>query len=100
FRGNGMSQAIYYATNIPAGNNTVTVTFNQPAVYVDLRVTEYTRLNPDHVFDAGASATGNSGTASSGPITTATTNELLFGAGMTAGGFTGPGAGFTQRVIT
>jgi hypothetical protein len=100
FRGNGMSQAIYYATNIPAGSNTVTVNFQQPANYVDLRVTEYSGLSPTNTFDAGASGTGTGSTANSGSVTANLTNELLFGAGMTAGGFGGPGSGFTLRVIT
>lgn len=43
-RGNNLSQAIYYNKQIKAGSNTVTVTFDQPAVYVDLRVTEYSGL--------------------------------------------------------
>jgi hypothetical protein len=100
FRGNGMSQAIYYATNIAGGNNTVTLTFDQPAVYVDLRVTEYSGLSQTNVFDAGASATGIGSSADSGLVAITATNELLFGAGMTATTFTGPGFGFTQRVIT
>ena len=38
FRGGGLSQAIYYAANIlSSGSNTVTVTFDQPAQFVDLR---------------------------------------------------------------
>src|SRR5262249_39161733 len=40
-RGPGLSQAIYYAPNIKPGNNTVTVTFDGPAAFVDLRVVEY-----------------------------------------------------------
>jgi hypothetical protein len=100
FRGNGMSQAIYYATNIPAGSNTVTVTFTQPAAFVDLRVSEYSGLATAGVFDAGTSATGIGTGADSGPLTITSTNELLFGAGMTADTYTGPGAGFTLRVIT
>jgi hypothetical protein len=100
FRGNGMSQAIYYATGINGGNNTVTVKFDQPAVYVDLRVTEYSGLASSNVFDTGTSATGNSSSASSGPATLTASNELLFGAGMTATSFTAAGAGFTNRVIT
>ncbi len=100
FRGNGMSQAIYFATNIPAGTNAVTVTFNQPAAYVDLRVTEYSGLSPTNVFDAGVSAAGVGTGADSGPLSVTATNELLFGAGMTADTFTGPGSGFTLRVIT
>ena len=100
FRGNGMSQAIYYATNILAGTNTVTVTFSQAAVFVDLRVTEYSGLSPTSVFDVGTSATGISTGADSGLLTVNATNELLFGAGMTADTFTGAGTGFTLRVIT
>ena len=100
FRGNGMSQAIYYATNITAGSNTVTVTFNQPAVFVDLRVTEYSGLSPANAFDAGTSGTGIGTGADSGPLTVGAINELLFGAGMTADTFTAPGGGFTLRVIT
>ena len=100
FRGNGLSQAIYYAIDIKAGSNTVTVTFNQPAVFVDLRVTEYSGLRQTNAFDVGASASGMGGNASSGPATLSATNELLFGAGMTATTFSAAGAGFTRRVIT
>ncbi|HYV29575.1 MAG TPA: hypothetical protein VEO53_00480, partial [Candidatus Binatia bacterium] len=100
FRGGGLSQAIYYATNILAGNNTVTVMFDQPAKYVDLRVTEYSGLSQDHPFDAGASASGTGALADSGPVTTGQTNELLFAAGMVGTSFTGPGTGWVQEVIT
>ena len=100
FRGNGMSQAILYATNIHAGTNAVTVTFGQPAVYVDLRVTEYSGLSRTNAFDAGASATGVGAAADSGGVTISATNELLFGAGMTTTTFSGPGGGFSQRIIT
>jgi uncharacterized protein DUF4038/collagenase-like protein with putative collagen-binding domain len=100
FRGNGMSQAIYHAPNIKAGSNTVTVLFDHPAVYVDLRVTEYFGLSQSNAFDAGASATGIGASASSGPVSTSATNELLFGAGMTATTFGAAAGGFTQRVIT
>src|SRR6185295_10198496 len=37
---NNLSQAVYYATNILSRSNTVTVIFDQPAHYVDLRATE------------------------------------------------------------
>src|SRR5258705_8963916 len=104
FRGNSLSQAIYYAPNIKsaaAGSNRVTVLFNQTAAYVDLRIAEYSGLATTSPFDVGTSATSASGgTANSGSITTSANNELLIGAGITAGGFSGPGANFTQRVIT
>jgi hypothetical protein len=100
FRGNGLSQAIYYATNIAAGSNTVTVTFSQPAAYVDLRITEYSGLSPTNAFDSAASASGVGANADSGAVSVTATNELIFGAGMTATTFSGAGLGFTQRVIT
>jgi hypothetical protein len=100
FRGNGMSQVIYYCPNIKSGTNIVTVKFNQPAVFVDLRITEYSGLSQTNVFDIGTFGTGNGTTAGSGPITISSTNELLFAAGMTASTFGAPGPGFTQRVIT
>src|SRR6266481_523454 len=100
FRGNGMSQAIYYCPNIKSGTNSVTAKFNQPAVFVDLRITEYFGLSQTNAFDIGTSGTGNGTTASSGPITISSTNELLFVAGMTATTFGAPGPGFSQRVIT
>jgi hypothetical protein len=100
FHGNGLSQAIYLAPNIKAATNVVTVKFDRPAVCVDLRVTEYSGLMRSNAYDAGASATGISASANSGLVTLSATNELLFGAGMTATTFTGAGLGFTQRVIT
>jgi hypothetical protein len=100
FRANGMSQAIYYATNVVAGPDTIIVTFDHPAIFVDLRATEYSGLSPTNVFDAGSSGTGIGTAADSGPVSIAATNELLFAAGMTATTFTSPGLGFTQRVIT
>jgi hypothetical protein len=76
------------------------VTFDQPAVYIDLRLAEYSGLMRTNAFDAGASASAIGANADSGSVTTSATNELLFGAGMTATTFTAPGSGFTQRVIT
>ena len=46
-RGSGVSQAIYYASNIKAaaaGTNTVTATFNTATPYVDVRALEYSGL--------------------------------------------------------
>jgi len=100
FRGNGLSQAIYFALNIKTGANTVTAQFDQAAAYVDFRAAEYSGLAATNAFDAGISGTGNGTTATSGPLAISATNELLFGAGMTATTFTGPGPGFTRRVIT
>jgi hypothetical protein len=100
YRGNGMSQAIYYSAGIKGGSNTVTVTFNPAAAYVDLRVTEYSGLAQTNTVGGGNSGTGVGASVSSGTATAATTNELFFGAGYTLGAFSAAGAGFTSRVIT
>jgi hypothetical protein len=102
-RGRGLSQAIYYAKNIKAaaaGANTVRVTFNTATQFVDLRITEYSGLDPVAPFVVGASASGTSASASSGTVTTTIPNALIFGAGMTIGGFSGAGTSFTSRIIT
>ena len=68
-RGSGVSQAIYYATNIKAaaaGTNTVTATFNTATPYVDVRALEYSGLAAVNPFDVGASASGTGTAANSG----------------------------------
>jgi hypothetical protein len=96
----GLQQAIYYAKNIAAGTNTVTVKFNQAAAYPDARILEYSGLNTTSPLDVTASATGNGTSASSGAATTTSANELIFGAGTTTGtAFTAPGSGFTTRIV-
>ena len=101
-RGTGLSQAIYYAKNIvasPAGN-TVTVTFNaaarmrtcvSPSTSASTGSPRSTARRPDP---------GQRAAASSGAVTTTNANDLLFGAGMTTGSFTGATDGSVVRVIT
>ena len=81
--GTGLRQSIYYAAGIKAGSNTVTVRFNQAAIYVDVRVLEYSGLDPANPLDVKAGAAGSGTTASSGAATTTSANDLIFGAGMT-----------------
>jgi len=61
--GTALSQSIYYAKNIIAGSNTVTVVFNQTAAYPDVRVLEYSGADTTNPLDvtAGASGTGLTG---------------------------------------
>jgi PKD repeat protein len=99
-RGVGISQAIYYAKNVAAGSNTVTVTFNQSTAAVDVRVLEYSGIDPVSPFDKAASASGTASSANSGSVTTTAAKELIFGAGTTTGSFSAPGTGFTTRIIT
>jgi hypothetical protein len=78
----------------------VTVTFNQPAVFVDLRITEYARIRHTNPFDGGTSANGSGGNASTANLSVPAASELLFAAGMTGAVFNGPGPGYVSRVIT
>jgi hypothetical protein len=103
FRGNGLSQAIYDAADIagsPAGATEVSVTFDRPATFVDLRITEYAGLRRAAPFDSGVSATGVGTEATTSSLDTLIPSELLFAAGMTSAVFTAPGPGFETRVIT
>src|SRR5262249_43053528 len=89
YRGNGLSQAIYFASGIhaaAAGANQVTVTFDQPATFVDLRITEYSGVRATSPVDAAMSATG-SGTSAAVSVTTTKPADLLFAAGMTSTSF-------------
>jgi hypothetical protein len=98
-----LRQAIYYAKNIKAaaaGANKVTVTFNVAAPFVDIRATEYSGLDPANPLDVVGSAQATSATPNSGSVTTTVAQELVFGAGMTAGKFTAAGTNFTSRIIT
>jgi hypothetical protein len=99
-RGAGISQAIYIATNIAAGTNAVTVTFDRPAAYVDVRVAEYSGLDRANPVDVTASAAGTAATANSGSATTTAARTLLLGAGTTTGAFGAAGSGYTTRIIT
>jgi hypothetical protein len=100
FRGSGMSQALYYASGIREGDNTVMVTFDRPASFVDIRVAEYAGLASVSTFQAGVSSSGSGSIADSGSVGNVLSNALIVGAGMTSASFSGPGPDFIQRVIT
>ncbi len=98
--GTGLRQSIYYAKNIAAGSNTVTVTFNQAAAYVDIEALEYSGLDTSNPLDTAAGAAGSGTSANSGSATTSSATDLIFGAGMTSTHFAAAGTGFTSRIIT
>jgi hypothetical protein len=96
-------QAIYYAKNIAAataGGNTVTVTFTVPAVFPDIRIAEYSGIDPSVPVDVVAAAQGSGTSSDSGSVTTGNANDLLVGTNLVQTVTTGPGAGYTSRVIT
>ena len=56
--GTALTQSIYYAKNIVAGSNTVTVTFNKAAAYADVRVLEYSGADTANPLDVTMAAAG------------------------------------------
>jgi hypothetical protein len=102
-RTGALSQSIYYAKNIAsaaAGANAVTVTFSTAAAYPDIRILEYRGADPSTPVDVTATGSGNSATSTSAAATTSNANDLIFGANIVATLTTGPGSGFTQRLLT
>jgi Abnormal spindle-like microcephaly-assoc'd, ASPM-SPD-2-Hydin/Fibronectin type III domain len=97
------SLSIYYAKNIAAaaaGANTVTVTFSPGAQYPDIRILEYSGADQVNPVDVTAASNANSGTSSSGSVNTNSPIDLLFGANLVQSLTTGPGGGFTSRLLT
>lgn len=96
-------QAIYYAKNIvaaAAGKNTVTVTFPSATQYPDIRILEYSGIDPVNAFD-GAVAFYDIGSQSpTGTLLTLNSMDLLVAANTVETRTTGPGIGFTQRLLT
>jgi hypothetical protein len=102
-RGEGnLSQAIYYAKNIaaaPAGN-TVKVTFSGARLGLDVRITEYSGLEPNNPVDVTSSRSGSSNSATSGSVTTTAANTLLLGSGISWSNYGKAANGFDTRVLS
>jgi chitodextrinase len=99
------SEAIqmYYAANIvaaAANANTVTVTFDAATAYPDIRIAEYSGIDPVNPLDGAKAATGNSSTSNSGTLVTTNPNDLLVAANNVKTTTMAPGTGFTSRLIT
>jgi hypothetical protein len=94
------SSIIYYAPNIAAGANTITITFSASTPCTDVRAAEYSGILTASPFDVQSSATSTTGTAlSSSTATTTAASELLVGSLYV---FSTPtaGAGWTNRVTS
>jgi hypothetical protein len=95
-----LSQAIYYAQNINAaapGANVVTVTFNAPANYPDIRILEYSGIDLIDPVDGSVGAAGNTATSGTGALTTANANDLLVAGNVVQTLTTGPGSAVPQK---
>ncbi len=99
-RGQDLSQAMYYASNVKGGSNSVTVTFSGAVPFADISAAEYSGLDASAPFDGSTSVTGTSGQAKTASLATTGSHDVLVAAGTTQGAFTAAGAGYTIRVIT
>ena len=70
------------------------------AAYPDIRVLEYRGANPNNPVDVTAASSGSSTASSSGSATTTHAPDLIFGATLVQTQTTGPGSGFTSRMLT
>ena len=98
-----LSQSIYYAKNIVAavaGANVVTVIFSTAAVAPDIRILEYSGADQNNPVDVTAANGGTGSSDSSGSATTTNPTDLIFGANIVTTVTTGPGTGFTTRLLT
>ena len=96
--GNGWSAQVFYASSIAGGSNTVKATFGSAITSFGLLyLHEYSGLAATSPVDVSASAVGTSASMSSGAVTTAQANDLLFAAGASDSAAT-KGAGFTARL--
>src|SRR5580704_12889116 len=94
------AQSIYYATNIAAGTNTVTVTLNKGGATPDVRVVEWSNLNTTSPLDATAASTGSSATSSSGAVKTTNASDVLIASNLVKNASTGAESGWTSQTIT
>ncbi len=87
-----VSQAIYFASNINGGRNTVTVTFNAFIGAQDVRLIEYGGPpfieNTTNPLDTSIGSTGNVSPAATGTMTTTYANDVLDVSGTIDSGFT------------
>jgi hypothetical protein len=98
---NGLSQSIYYAKNIGAApTNSITVLLNASAAYLDIRIAEYSGIDPVNPIDVVIAAAGAATPTSTGAILTTNPTDMLVAANVVMTETTGPGAGYTQRILT
>ena len=78
----------------------MTVVFNTGANSADIRIAEYSGVDPANPVDVVAAAQGTGTVSNSGSVVTANANDLLIGANLVQQLTTSPGTGYTSRVIT
>jgi hypothetical protein len=101
--GAGITQAIYYSANIgaaAAGANQVKVTFSPAATTPDVRVLEYSGIDPANPLDTTAAMAGKSINSNSGLAVTTNARDLLVAANTVQSSTDSATSGFVSRIIT
>jgi glucose/arabinose dehydrogenase/PKD repeat protein len=90
---------VFYAKNVAGGANTVTGTFSSSVSgsFGGIYVHEYAGMDKVSPLDVVKSAKGTGTALSSGAAVTTNANDLIFGAGATAGAITSAGAAYSVR---
>ncbi len=94
----GYSMRIYYASNIKAGPNLVSIALSGNVPSPKVRMFEYAGIALTLPVDKSAAGSGSSTTASAGPINTTAPRALLFAAN-TVGTVSGAGPDFMERQV-
>ena len=97
------TQVMYYAKNIAAASaatNTVTVTLSNAVDCADVRILEYSGIDPNNPLDLSVGASGIGGDLDSGTLSTSSANELLVSANDVEHAINGTGSNYTQRLYT
>jgi len=92
--------AIFYATNITGGADTITITYAQPVAWVVLAAHEYNGL-ANALVDVSSGNIGQSTSPSSGSATTTANGDLIFGSMVVTNGTSNTflaGSGFMKRM--
>jgi hypothetical protein len=88
---------VYYAYNVAAGANSVSLSISGAATRLGLSVREYRGFGSANPLDQSAAASGSSAFLNSGTVTTTTADELIVGFGTTSNTATfTAGAGFSN----
>jgi O-glycosyl hydrolase len=93
----GDASQVWYAKNVSAGADTITIAFSGTVSYIDAWVAEYTGLSTSSPLDVQAGATGSTGPANSGNATTTSANDLIWGFCIPDATCSVPGSGFIVR---
>jgi hypothetical protein len=94
------SHAIWYARNIAAGSSVVTVRFDVPATFADVRILEYRGLDATSPLLGAVGGAGSGALSTSGALTTTVGNVLLVAGNVVQTTTPAAGTAFTSRMIT